>query len=134
MNRLRWAWLLFLVSASCDVGSLRWVLPEENGISHPARLTVLPGSTGQATLQLVAEGSYAGKYEVAANSVYPEVSTASLNATTADLRDGVPLDVAVTVTVADTANAGEDGSVELQAKSTVGEHSALTTVIVKVGS
>lgn len=128
---------VFLVSltlAGCGAGSVQWDLPVENGMTQPARLTILPGSMGQVTMKLVAEGSYAGAYSIVATPLHPEVSTVALSAATANLDDGVPFEVRVTVTVADTAMAGDDGSVQLEAESTDGDHSALTTVIVDVGS
>jgi len=97
--------VLFML-ASCGGGSVEFLDKKDaNGVPMDQQITVHPGAMGTATLQLLASGAEAQPYTLTITGGTSGV-TATANPAMPDPKDGVPLDITLTVTAAATAPTG----------------------------
>lgn len=124
LNRLSLASSLLLFTAGC-AGSTSFVgtCPDgglDNSCDKPSltrpELSLARGASGQVGLTLLVEGAHVGTFDF---SVAPQNSaplSATVSPTTADLKDGVPQPLIVTVTVNADAAPADAASVFVTAK------------------
>lgn len=115
--------LFALALSACTGGSIAFVgtcpdggLDVDCGVnSSSAVLTLTPGSTGNWTLQLRAEGSSAGTYDFSVAPANAALLTASVLPTSAEVKSGVLQPVEVSIVAAANAPATPSTSVYVTA-------------------
>lgn len=98
---------LVLGATACGAGSVAFVTNKDaTGAPIPQEISIAPGGTATAKVQLLAKGAEVEPYTITVSSQDPSQVTATVSPTTADVKDGVPFDISVTATADAAATAG----------------------------